>query len=120
MLHLGDLEPGLALMGLEPAVVTTLVALYAPPTDHKQPDPRHIEVKGRVKGAATVTITRNEMLHACNQGDKFVLVIVLVSEDDSTAGPYYIRRPFDREPGWGVCSITYKLSELLGRAERLW
>jgi hypothetical protein len=89
-----------------------------PPADEKtQPEPRHIEVKGRVKGAATVTITRNEMLYAFNQGEKFVLAIVLVAEDDSVEGPYYIRRPFDREPGWGVSSINYKLSELLQRAE---
>ena len=32
---------------------------YPPPVDGKQPDPRHIEVKGRIKGAATVCITRN-------------------------------------------------------------
>ncbi|MCA9013098.1 MAG: DUF3883 domain-containing protein, partial [Planctomycetaceae bacterium] len=85
--------------------------------DNKQPEPRHIEVKGRIKGAATVTITRNEMLYAFNQGDKFVLAIVLVNEDDSVEGPFYIRRPFDREPGWGVCSINYNLSDLLQKAE---
>ena len=90
---------------------------HPPAIEHKQPDPRHIEVKGRVKGAATVTITRNEMLYAFNQGDKFVLAIVLVSEDDGVEGPFYIRRPFDREPGWGVSSINYNLSDLLQKAE---
>jgi superfamily II DNA or RNA helicase len=90
---------------------------HPPAVDHKQPDPRHIEVKGRVKGAATITVTRNEILYAFNQGDKFVLAIVLVNEDDSYEGPYYIRRPFDREPGWGVSSINYNLSELLHKAE---
>ena len=90
---------------------------HPPAIDQKQPDPRHIEVKGRVKGAATVTVTRNEMLYAFNQGDKFVLAIVLVAEDDSVEGPYYIRRPFDREPGWGVSSINYNLSDLLQKAE---
>ena len=90
---------------------------HPPATNHKQPDPRHIEVKGRIKGAATITVTRNEMLYAFNQGDKFVLAIVLVNEDDSTDGPYYIRRPFDREPDWGVSSINYKLNELLSRGE---
>jgi hypothetical protein len=82
----------------------------------KQPDPRHIEVKGRVKGATTVCVTRNEMMYAFNQGDKFILAIVLVNEDDTTEGPYYIRRPFDREPGWGVSSINYNLNELLQKA----
>ena len=90
---------------------------HPPAIEQKQPDPRHIEVKGRVKGAATVTITRNEMLYAFNQGDKFVLAIVLVAEDDGVEGPFYIRRPFDREPGWGVCSINYNLSDLLQKAD---
>jgi hypothetical protein len=88
-----------------------------PPHDEKQSEPRHIEIKGRVKGAATVTITRNEMLYAFNQGDKFVLAIVFVGDDDKIEGPFYIRRPFDREPGWGVSSINYKLSDLLQKAE---
>jgi hypothetical protein len=70
-----------------------------------------------VKSAPTITVTRNEILYAFNQGDKFVLAIVLVGEDDSADGPYYIRRPFDREPGWGVSSINYNISDLLQRAE---
>ena len=64
-----------------------------------------------------ITVTRNEMLYASNQGDKSVLAIVLVNEDDSHERPYYIRRPFDREPGWGVSSINYNLSDLLQKAE---
>ena len=91
---------------------------YPPAVDGKQPEPRHIEVKGRVKGAATVTVTRNEMLYAFNQGDKFVLAIVLVGEDDAVEGPHYIRNPFDREPGWGVSSINFEIKALLERAER--
>lgn len=89
---------------------------YPPAVDGKQPEPRHIEVKGRIKGAATVTITRNEMLYAFNQGDKFILAIVLVNEHNDTEGPYYIRRPFDREPGWGVSSVNYEIDHLLERA----
>jgi hypothetical protein len=57
-------------------------------------------------------------MYAFNQGDKFVLAIVLVKEDDTIEGPCYIQRPFDREPGWGVSSINYDLAELLHRAER--
>ena len=53
-------------------------------------DPKHIEVKGRVKGADTITVTRNEILYAFNQGEKFVLAIVFVNPDDSTEGPYYL------------------------------
>lgn len=90
---------------------------YPPAIDGRQSDPRHIEVKGRVKGASTVTITRNEMLYAFNQGDKFVLAIALVGEDDAIDGPHYVRNPFDREPGWGVASVNYNLGDLLAKAE---
>jgi hypothetical protein len=90
---------------------------YPPAVDGKQADPRHIEVKGRVKGASTVTVTRNEILYAFNQGEKFVLAIVLVGDGDTAEGPHYVRAPFDREPGWGVASINYNLSDLLERAE---
>jgi hypothetical protein len=92
---------------------------YPPPVDGKQNQVRHIEVKGRIKGATTVTITRNEILYAFNQSDKFILAIVLVGEDDSVEGPFYIREPFTEEPGWGVASINYDLGELLSKAEEV-
>jgi SNF2 family DNA or RNA helicase len=91
---------------------------YPPAVDGKLPEPRHIEVKGRVKGAGTVCVTRNEMLYAFNQGNKFVLAVVLVRENDAVEGPHYIRNPFDREPGWGVSSINFDLKALLDRAEK--
>ena len=78
---------------------------------------RHIEVKGRVKDATTLTVTRNEILYALNQEDKFLLAIVLVNEDDSFEGPHYIRKPFSKEPEWGVASVNYDLNDLLSRAE---
>jgi hypothetical protein len=78
---------------------------------------RHIEVKGRVKEATTVTFTRNEILYALNQSDKFHLALVLVGDNDIVDGPWYIRNPFDREPGWGVASINFDIRELLKKAE---
>ena len=89
------------------------ITSYPPVRDGKQPDARHIEVKGRVTGASTVTITRNEMLYALNQADKFLLAIVLVDEDDAIDGPHYLRNPFEAEPGWGVSSVNYDLKALL-------
>jgi len=90
---------------------------HPPESQGKPPEPRHIEVKGRVKGASTITVTRNEMLYALNQSDKFVLAVVLVGEDDAIDGPHYIRNPFEQEPGWGVASINFNLGDLLVRAE---
>ena len=89
---------------------------YPPTVDGRQPEPRHIEVKGRVKGATTVTITRNEILYALNQADKFFLAIVLVGESDQVSAPHFIKNPFSKEPDWGVSSSNYDLRELLSRA----
>ena len=57
------------------------------------PEPRHIEVKGRVHGADTITVTTSEILYGLNQKDKFILAIVLV-DGEKVDGPHYIRRPF--------------------------
>jgi hypothetical protein len=89
------------------------ITSYPPALDGKQPEARHIEVKGRVQGASTVTITRNEMLYALNQADKFRLAIVMVAEDETIDGPYYLDNPFEVEPGWGVSSVNYDLKALL-------
>jgi SNF2 family DNA or RNA helicase len=93
------------------------VTSYPPAVNNVQIDPKHIEVKGRVKGADTITVTRNEILYAFNQGDKFVLAIVFVNPDDTTEGPYYLTNPFQREPDWGAASVNYFISELLKRRE---
>jgi SNF2 family DNA or RNA helicase len=88
-----------------------------PVVDGRQPEPRHIEVKGRVAGADTITVTRNEILYAFNQARKFWLAIVFVRDDDTVDGPHYLANPFQREPDWGAASVTYNIADLLARAE---
>jgi len=95
------------------------ITSYAPAVDGKFPDSRHIEVKGRIRGATTVTVTKNEIFESWNQGVKYHLAIVLVGEDDSIDGPHYVPHPFKEEPGWGVSSINYDLKALLERAQRI-
>jgi superfamily II DNA or RNA helicase len=90
---------------------------YPAPVDGKLPEVRHIEVKGRIQGADTVTITRNEMLYGLNQADKFLLAIVFVGENEAVDGPHYLRNFFESEPGWGVASINFEIKALLERAE---
>lgn len=80
------------------------------------PEPRHIEVKGRIVGSETITVTKNEILASFNQGDKFRLAIVLV-DGDTVYGPHYIRRPFTQEPDWATTSVNLDLKTLLSRAE---
>lgn len=90
---------------------------YPQPKGGKPPEVRHIEVKGLAQGSTTVTVTRNEILYAFNQAEKFRLAIVLVGEKNKIEGPYYIKDPFDTEPGWEVASINFDLKKLLSNAE---
>jgi len=77
---------------------------------------RFIEVKGRVAGADTITVTRNEILYSLNKPDDYILAIVEFL-DDGGHRVHYIRRPFRREPDFEVTSVNYNLAELLARAE---
>jgi superfamily II DNA or RNA helicase len=76
---------------------------------------RFIEVKGRVTGAATLTVTRNEILYSLNKPDDFILAIVEFLSDTEHR-VRYVRRPFQREPDFGVTSVNYDFSELLAKA----
>jgi superfamily II DNA or RNA helicase len=77
---------------------------------------RFIEVKGRVAGAETITVTKNEILYSLNKPDDFILAIVEF-HDDNTHRVHYVRCPFQREPDFGVTSVNYNFGELLARAE---
>ncbi|MCS6883591.1 MAG: helicase-related protein [Oscillochloridaceae bacterium] len=77
---------------------------------------RFIEVKGRVAGAETITVTRNEILYSLNKPDDYILALVLFA-DDGTHSVRYVRRPFQREPDFGVTSVNYSCAELLARSE---
>ncbi len=79
---------------------------------HGGPCLRFIEVKGRQKGATTVTVTRNEILTALNKPDEYILAIVEV--DGTVPGsPVYIRKPFKAAPDTGAYSVNYAISELM-------
>ena len=77
---------------------------------------RLIEVKGRAKGATTLTLTKNEIMAALNKKDQFLLAIVLINEDDSTEGPFYVREPVTQAPDWAEESKNLSLAGLLQRA----
>ena len=76
---------------------------------------RFIEVKGRVSGAPTITVTRNEILYSLNKPDDFILAIVEFVDNEGHKA-HYLRQPFTREPDFGVTSVNYDFADLLGRA----
>jgi hypothetical protein len=66
-------------------------------------------------GATTVRVTKNEILYSVNKPEDFVLAIVEFLPEDSHR-VHYLRRPFQREPDFGVTSVNYEFGELLERA----
>jgi len=71
-------------------------------------------VKGRVVGAETVTVTKNEIMAGLNKPEDFILAVVEVDGESTT--PRYVRKPFKTEPDFAATSVNYNLRELLATA----
>src|SRR5690625_4279433 len=114
LLAMGAVMSAERALGHEPRDVSAAKVGY----DIESRDPeterlRFIEVKGRVAGAETVTVTRNEILTALNKPEDFILALVLVDGEETTVR--YVREPFAAEPDFGATSVNYGLRELWAR-----
>ncbi|MEI8290678.1 MAG: helicase-related protein [Verrucomicrobiota bacterium] len=88
------------------------------PANHeKKGQLRFIEVKGRVAGADTVTVTKNEILTALNKPEDYILALVFVGATGAEK-PLYLMKPFDQEPDFATASVNFRLKDLLGREEK--
>ena len=76
---------------------------------------RQIEVKGRAKGADTVTVSRNEILTGLNKPDSYILAIVEV--DGSETRITYLKHPFRKEPERSAVGVSYNIRQLAAEAE---
>ncbi len=85
--------------------------------DRERQHLQFIEVKGRIDGADTVTLTKNEIQTAFNEGENFVLALVTVA-DSNAADVRYLRCPFTGSEDWlfPVASVSFQLGELLARS----
>lgn len=72
---------------------------------------RMIEVKGRAKGATTVTVSKNEILTALNRPDDFILAIVEV--DGQATHTVYLKRSFKNALDFPVTSVNYDIQDLI-------
>jgi len=76
---------------------------------------RFIEVKGRVTGATTITVTKNEILAGLNKPEDYWLAVVEVrfeNQEPRAGQPKYLRMPFRREPDFGATSVNYELNTM--------
>jgi len=77
---------------------------------------RFIEVKGRIEGAETVTVSKNEILVGLNKPEDYILAIVEVYfEKDKWQAqePVYIPMPFRREPDFAATSVNYDIKHIM-------
>jgi superfamily II DNA/RNA helicase len=72
---------------------------------------RFIEVKGRAKGAETVTVSKNEILTAFNKPNEYILAIVEV--DGAATKTVYLKKPFRERPDFAATCVTYDIEELI-------
>ena len=78
---------------------------------------RFIEVKGRIDGADSVMITRQEVITSLHEPEKFILAIVSVAGGFAHE-PRYVRGALvNREPSFLETAIQFDLRRLLERAE---
>jgi hypothetical protein len=78
---------------------------------------RFIEVKGRIGGAETITVSKNEILAGLNKPEDYWLAIVEVSLIDNrfiSAEPQYLLMPYHKEPDFAATSVNYVIKELTG------
>jgi hypothetical protein len=75
-----------------------------------------IEVKGRVEGADSVTLTYNELKCGNNQPEKFRLAISTVSGNQASP-PRYVSGIDWGRPGFASTGSNFSLSDLLSVAE---
>ncbi len=76
-----------------------------------------IEVKGRVAGADTVTVTRNEILTSLNAPERYVLALVEVGLDHNDT-VRYLRQPFRgrEETYFEMTSVNFTWATMWDRA----
>lgn len=80
---------------------------------------RFIEVKGRVAGADTVTVTKNEILYSLNKPDDFILAMVAFGADGSHE-VRYLRRPFHEKgvtTDFAGATVNFPFAQLLAEAD---
>ena len=72
-----------------------------------------IEVKGRIQGADTITVSSSQINHAQNTPDRFILAIVEVPTNTNTPPTVqYARQPFDGvKVAFNRYAITFRITE---------
>jgi hypothetical protein len=88
------------------------IASYSPSTQHL----RFIEVKGRIDGADTVMLTRQEIITSLHEPQKFILAIVKVEAGFAQEPRYVLGALQNHEPSFEHTAVQFDLRKLMERA----
>ena len=105
-------------LGNTPADVSSQNLGYDIESRTPQGASRFIEVKGRRKGASTVTLTVNEIHSALRNPRETILALVEV--DGQETHTTYLARPFTNHPDDSAVSVTFRISGLVQKSECLY
>ena len=89
------------------------ITSYDPSTQHL----RFIEVKGRIAGADTVILTRQEIITSLHEPEKYILAIVQIDGGYAQVPQYVHGALQEHEPSFESTAIQFNLKRLLNRAE---
>ena len=105
-------------LGYEPEDVSALKVGYDILSFNPQTrSQRFIEVKGRIDGADTIMLTRNEIITSLNKPDDYILAIVQINQE-FVSQPRYVRGALsEHEPSFEHTAIQFNIKSLLERAE---
>ncbi len=73
---------------------------------------RFLEVKGRVEGAPTVRLTRNEVLTALNKPESWFLVLVRIRNGEAL-DPIYLKEPFREGIPFSAATMDFEIAALI-------
>lgn len=102
-------------LGNTPADVSSQNLGYDIESRTPQGDSRFIEVKGRRKGASTVTLTVNE-IHSALQNPRETILALVEADGDNTHTKYLIHS-FTNHPDDSAVSVTFSISALVRNSE---
>jgi hypothetical protein len=71
-----------------------------------------LEVKGRIDGADSVTVTKNEVISSLNRPGQWRLAVVKVPAEGEVEGPFYFAGLFEREPEFHTDAVTLNLARI--------
>jgi superfamily II DNA or RNA helicase len=104
-------------LGFEPRDVSA--SRYGYDIESRIPDTdqlRFIVVKGRIPGASTVTIRKNEIITALNKPKSFILALVEVAESaqlsNNNCTVRYVNRRLPRHSDFAVTSVSFSWQKL--------